>query len=92
MTKEELSAAIAAEVGCPKRTAEDAVNAFIDTICRSLEAGEDVTLAGFGTFAVKHRAARVGRKYVDGESVPFQIKAKDVPAFTPSKTFKRHFA
>ena len=92
MTKEEMSASIAAEVGCAKRTAEDMINAFIGTVWRALDDGEKITLTGLGTFAIKHRAARVGRKTVDGKSVPVPIKERDVPTFTPSKTFRQHFA
>lgn len=91
MIKDDVAAAIAAEAGCSKRVAEDALNAFMITVERALRAGEEVSLSGFGTFSIQHRAPRTGRTTVNGVSVPVPIKAQDVPVFKPTKSFRDIF-
>ena len=36
------------------------INAVIEAVIATLKSGEKVTLTGFGTFEVRHTAARVG--------------------------------
>ena len=55
----------------------------------ALQAGDKVQLMGFGTFEVKERAARVGRKPSTGETI--EIPAKKSPAFKAGKGFKDQF-
>jgi DNA-binding protein HU-beta len=43
-------------------------------------------MVGFGTFAVKHRAARTGRNPRTGDTI--QIKASNNPAFKAGKALK----
>jgi DNA-binding protein HU-beta len=45
-----------------------------------------VTLVGFGTFKVVHRAARKARNPQTGEAI--DVPAKTVPKFKPSKAMK----
>jgi len=45
-----------------------------------------VSLVGFGTFAIKERAARTGRNPQTGE--PIQISAAKVPSFKAGKALK----
>ena len=45
-----------------------------------------VSLVGFGTFSVKHRAARAGRNPQTGQEI--QIKAANVPSFKAGKALK----
>ncbi len=47
---------------------------------------DQVSLVGFGTFAVKHRAARAGRNPQTGAEI--QIKAAYVPSFKAGKALK----
>ena len=61
MNKAELIAAIAAKTGETKKSAEEAVNAFVSVVTEALAKGEKVQLVGFGSFEVRKRAARKGR-------------------------------
>ena len=46
---------------------------------------EDVSLRGFGTFIVKHRAAKTGRDMQ--KNITIRVEAHDIPGFKPSKEF-----
>ena len=61
MSKAELVEKIADQAKLTKVDAERALNAFIGVVTASLKDGDDVTLVGFGTFAVGKRAERSGR-------------------------------
>jgi DNA-binding protein HU-beta len=86
MNKAELIDAVAEDAGLSKTLASAAVDAVVDNITSSLKKGDQVTLVGFGTFAVRDRAARSGRNPQTGETI--QIKAAKVPAFKPGKALK----
>lgn len=85
MNKAELIDAIAAK-GLTKKDAEIALNATLDALKDALKAGDKVQLAGFGTFAVKERAARDGINPRTGEKI--KIAAAKVPTFTAGKNLK----
>ena len=89
MNKTTLVAKIAEKSELNKKQAEAALNAFTDTITEALKAGDKVQLMGFGTFEVKERAARVGRKPSTGETI--EIPAKKTPTFKAGKGFKDQF-
>ena len=61
MNKSELIEAIAASADIPKAAASRALDAMVESVTDSLKKGESVSLVGFGTFAIKERAARTGR-------------------------------
>ncbi len=86
MNKAELIDAIAAAADINKSDAGRALDAVIDSITDSLKRGDQVSLVGFGTFAVKHRAGREGRNPQTGETI--QIKASNVPGFKAGKALK----
>lgn len=86
MTKKELIGKMSEDAGISKQNAEKAFNSLIEGITESLKNGEEVRIIGFGTFAVKERAAREGRNPSTGE--PLQIPATKVPRFTPGKNLK----
>jgi DNA-binding protein HU-beta len=86
VNKSELIDAIAAAADLPKASAGRALDAVIDSITDSLQKGDPVALVGFGTFAVKHRAARAGRNPQTGATI--QIKAANVPGFKAGKALK----
>ena len=73
---------------CPE-AAEAALNAFTETVLEALKEGDKVQLTGFGTFEVKERAARVGRKPSTGEAI--EIPAKKLPTFKAGKGLKDEF-
>ncbi len=87
MTKGDLVNAVAASVGVSKRVAGDALEAVLDSITKELKKGKNVTITGFGTFRVSHRAARTGvnpRKPTEKIKIP----AMKVPAFKAGKSLK----
>jgi len=86
VNKSELIDAIAAAADLPKASAGRALDAVVDSITGALKKGDQVALVGFGTFAVKHRAARAGRNPQTGETI--QIKAANVPGFKAGKALK----
>lgn len=83
MNKAELIEAIAASADLPKSTAARALDAITETITTALRDGDSVSLVGFGTFAVKDRAAREGRNPQTGATL--QIAAARLPGFKPGK-------
>ncbi len=86
MNKSELIDAIAASADIPKAAAGRALDATVDAITNALKDGDQVVLVGFGTFAVKERAARTGRNPQTGQ--PIEIAAAKVPGFKPGKALK----
>ncbi|MBE0463998.1 MAG: HU family DNA-binding protein [Halomonas sp.] len=86
MNKSELIEAIAASADIPKAAATRALDAMVESVTESLKKGEGVSLVGFGTFAIKERAARTGRNPQTGQ--PIEIKAAKVPSFKAGKALK----
>ena len=86
MNKSELIDAIAANSGLNKADAGRALDGFTAAITNAVVAGESVSMVGFGTFSVKHRAARAGRNPRTGETI--QIKASNNPSFKAGKALK----
>ena len=86
MNKSELIDAIAEEADLSNASAGRALDAAIDAITGSLKSGDAVSLVGFGTFSVKHRAARQGRNPQTGETI--KISAANVPSFKAGKALK----
>ncbi len=86
MNKSDLIAAIAAKTGETKKSAEAAVNAFVDVVTESLVKGDKVQLVGFGSFEVRKRAARKGRNPQTKEEI--KIPASKAPVFKAGKALK----
>ena len=86
MNKSELIDAIAASADIPKAVAGRALDAVIESVTGALKAGDSVVLVGFGTFAVKERAARTGRNPQTGK--PISIAAAKIPGFKAGKALK----
>ena len=86
MNKGDLIDAVAAASGLSKPDSTKAVDAVVSSITASLKRGDQVSLVGFGTFAVKHRAARSGRNPRTGETI--QIGASNAPGFKAGKALK----
>ncbi len=89
MNKATLIAKIAEKSELNKKQAEAALAAFTDTVVEALKEGDKVQLMGFGTFEIKERAARTGRKPSTGETI--EIPAKKSPIFKAGKGFKDQF-
>lgn len=86
MNKADLIERIAADAEITKSAAGTALDSFLESVTRSLQKGEKVTLVGFGTFDVSERKAREGRNPRTGEAI--QIPARTVPRFSPGKGLK----
>ena len=86
MNKAELTEAVASSADLSKVSASRAVDAVIDSIVDALRNGDQVSIAGFGTFSVKQRSARSGRNPRTGETI--EIKASNVPGFKAGKALK----
>jgi DNA-binding protein HU-beta len=86
MNKSELIEAVAQSADISKAAATRAVDALVQSITSALKEGDQVTLVGFGTFAVRERAARSGRNPRTGATI--NISASKVPAFKAGKALK----
>lgn len=90
MTKTELIGVIAVEAGITKAAAAQVIDAVTRTIVKTVAAGEDVSLIGFGSFKATKRAARTGRNPKTGAVM--KIAESLSPKFTPGATFKQAVA
>lgn len=88
MNKAELIESIQSALGneATKRSAEEALEAVLSSIASGVKSTGKVQIIGFGTFEVKHRAARTGRNPKTGESM--QIAASKSVGFKPSASLK----
>ncbi len=87
MNKVALTEAIMKVAGIEvKKQATEIVEAVFDTITKTLAHGEEVAIAGFGTFKVVKRAARMGVNPKTGERI--QIAASIKPKFRAGKVLK----
>ena len=86
MNNSQLIDKIADGADISKAAAGRALDAFIDAVGEALKEGDQVALVGFGTFAVRERAARSGRNPQTGATI--EIAAGKVPAFKAGKALK----
>ena len=86
MNRMELVAAIAEKTGVTKKSADESLRAFIDTVTDALVNGDKVQLVGFGSFEVRKRAARKGRNPQTKEEI--KIPASKAPVFKAGKALK----
>ena len=88
MNKAELIESVQEALGkdATKRAAEDAVSAVLESIAAGVRKDNKVQIIGFGTFELKHRAARMGRNPKTGE--PMQINASKSVGFKASAALK----
>ena len=86
MNKSDLVDAVAGSADMSKAEAGRAVDAVLDGISGALGWGDSVALVGFGTFSVRHRAAREGRN--PQTVAAMHIPASKVPGFKAGKGLK----
>jgi len=86
MTKEHLAEAVQKKLEGSKKQAQEVVELIFDTITSALKRGEEVAIAGFGSFRVSKRAARSGVNPRTGEKI--SIAAMNVPKFRAGKALK----
>ena len=86
MNKSELASSVATRTSVTRATADSVAAAVFATIAETLARGEPVSIAGFGTFATRSRAARQGRNPATGESIA--IAASTAPSFKAGKALR----
>ena len=69
MNKGELVNHIADNAELSKADAGRALDAFIKVVKKALKSNDSVAIVGFGTFAVRKRAARTGRNPQTGAAI-----------------------
>lgn len=87
MNKAELIAHLAEKTGLSKTQVEGVVEGFVETTVKTLKAGGEITIAGFGSFLAKKRAARTGVN-PQNPTQKIQIAAVTVPKFKAGKNLK----
>lgn len=89
MNKVEFIREVADKTGFTIKEATLAYDAFIETVTETLNKKEKISLLGFGTFELRHKAAKTG---VNPQTkAPVKIAESWAPAFKASKTFKANF-
>ncbi|MDN5785725.1 HU family DNA-binding protein [Pseudorhodobacter sp.] len=83
VSKSDIIRDTAEKTGTSAAAAKEIVEAFLGLVSERAEAGETVSLIGFGRFSVKDRPARVGRNPATG--APVDIPASRKLTFKPSK-------
>ena len=86
MNKQDLIEFVHGKMGGTKVAAEEIVSEMFDAIVSSMKKGNEVSIAGFGIFSVKPRAARMARNPKTGEQV--KVAATKVPKFRAAKGLK----
>jgi DNA-binding protein HU-beta len=81
--KQELIKRIAKQADVSQKQAGEIFDATLAAIKEALQAGEEVRLVGFGTFAVRESAERTGVNPRTRE--PMTIPAKERVRFSPGK-------
>ena len=87
MNKADLIEVIADQTGSTKVDAAKALDVIVDAVSGELAKGGSVSLVGFGTFSVRHRAARDGIN-PQNPSQKIHIPAANVPVFKAGKALK----
>ena len=86
MTKAEIVNEIALSTGVQRKDVSVVVESFMEAVKNSmLKKKENVYLRGFGSFIIKHRAAKTARNI--SKKITIKIDAHDLPSFKPSKSF-----
>ena len=90
MNKNDLVTSVADLSGLSKTDSTHAIEAMIQSLQKALKEGNDVRLAGFGTFSITQRLARDGRNPRTGETL--KLAASKSPKFRAGKTLKEAIA
>lgn len=90
MTKAEIASQIAKTTGIDKASVVTVIEQLMSVVKDSLAHGENVYLRGFGSFIVKHRAAKPARNI--SKNTTLVIPAHNIPAFKPAPVFKEEVA
>jgi len=86
LTKAHIVEMIAEQNGFPKNKSVEIVESLIEIIKRTLEAGDDLLVSGFGKFSVKSKGPRRGRNPATGSDL--MLSARKVVTFKCSGKFR----
>jgi len=86
MTKADLVADVAKKTGLSKKAAEEAVDAAVDVLKKTVKKDGTFRYPGLGTFTLKRRKARMGINPRTGDKI--KIKASKTVGFKPAQGFK----
>ncbi len=86
ITRNDLAMKLRDKFGFTAAQSGKLIDLIFDEICESLINGEDVKFAGFGTFKILDKSARVARNPKTGESAI--VSARRVATFRPCSEFR----
>ncbi len=86
ITRADLSRIIYEDLKIPRHESALIIDAFFEEITKVLSNDEVVKIAGFGSFNLSYKKARVGRNPKTGLEVV--ITPRTVVSFSPSKTLR----
>jgi nucleoid DNA-binding protein len=86
MNKSDIVAKVAAATGLSQSALDAALGQMLKTISDGLAGGQDVSIAGFGSFTVRERKERQGRNPATGATMT--IPASRSVGFKPAKALK----
>lgn len=89
MNKTEMIEAVASETGLAKTEVAKVLNAYTDTIVKTVAEGGEYTVIGFGKFYASQRQARTGRN-PSTELPPKKATLKEVAFCVKSIQLKRN--
>lgn len=85
MNKKDMIKKVAENTGVTQKDVTVIIDAFLDTVMDSVK-DKKISMAGFGTFEVVERAARMGRNPKTGKEI--MIQSSKAVKFKPAKAFK----
>ena len=86
VTRADLAEAVYREIGLSRSESSELVESVVHHISDALFRGEQVKLAGFGTFSLRDKNERIGRNPKTGVEVP--ITSRRVLVFKASQILK----
>ena len=86
ITRNDIAVKLRDKFGFTAAQSGKLVDLIFDEICESLINGEEVKFAGFGTFKILDKSARVGRNPKTGEMAI--VTARRVVTFRPCTEFR----
>lgn len=86
MNKNELVSSMSEISGIKKTDVEKVLDAFVESVTKALQSGDEVRMIGFGSFKVSHRPESEGRNMRTKEKIV--IPARNVAKFKPGKQLK----
>ncbi|MGA2151973.1 MAG: integration host factor subunit alpha [Geobacteraceae bacterium] len=86
MTKADLADKVYEKLSCTKDEAFELVQLTLEVLKESIMIEGKVKIGGFGSFAVRKKAARIGRNPFTGETIT--IAPRKVLIFKPSPVLK----